>query len=577
MGKKVVSVLLSLFMIASALTGCGKSIRNTTGSSVSEGEDKYPEFITVDVFDAQSNYQGIQGGWFGQIVKDKFNMELNIVAPNVAGGGETLYQTRSAAGNLGDLIISQMTGGKLQDLVSAGLVIDMSNYMDGQVHLNSYMDAIQMTNESLVDTDGIWGIPSEVTGQDATDMLNTTALNSGIYLRWDLYKELGYPEMETYEDLLYVMADMQAIAGVSDSGKPVYAFSLFKDWDSHMIKAAQDIPSDYGWSTESFVLQKADDSEEPIDFLAEDSPYIRNLKFYFLANQMGLLDPESTTQNYDTLQSKYEDGAVLYSPWPWQGPAAYNTTEHTDAGKGFQTASIDDLQIREWGCYVAGNPEAGIMVGSQAQDPQRMVDFINWLYSPEGIQLQWFMMTDEMYEMSDEGPMLTELGKSALIDGDAMMPEVYGGGSYKDGKPKLNFKVVALSEINPETGYRYAYQTWDSYVEEVSSSVDKDWQDHMGASTAAEYWQNTGKICIAPGIAYSSPPDSSDIATMRTQIAEITKEYSWKAIYAADEAEFNEIIDEMRKTAVGLGYNEVVAVDMQNAADLKAAREKAGQ
>lgn len=573
MRKKIASILLCFTMITLSLAGCANDTGKSRGTELSEGEQKYPEFITVDVFDAQSNYQGIQGGWFGQIVKEKFNMELNIVAPNVTGGGETLYQTRSAAGNLGDIIISQMTGGKLQDLVSAGLVIDMSAYMNGQADLNNYIDAIRTTNEELVDTDGVWGIPSELTKQGATDMLNTTALNSGIYLRWDLYKELGYPRMETYEDLLDVMADMQEIAGTSDSGKTVYAFSLFKDWDNHMIKAAQDIPSDYGWTTESFVLQKADDSEEPIDFLAEKSPYIRNLEFYFRANQMGLLDPESTTQDYDTLQKKYEDGAVLYSPWPWQGPAAYNTTEHTDAGKGFQTASIDDLQIREWGCYVAGNPEAGIMVGSHAQDPQRMVDFINWLYSPEGIQLQWFMVTDQMYEMGENGPLLTELGKATLIDGDAQMPEIYGGGSYKDGKPRLNYKPVSLSEVNPDTGYRYAYQTWDSYVEEVSSPVDRDWQEHMGAVNAAEYWESTGKICIAPGIVYSAPPDSGDIATMRAQISEITKEYSWKAIYAESEEAFWQTVNEMREIAVGLGYNEVVEVDMQNAMQLKEARQ----
>ena len=53
-----------------------------------------------------ANYQGIQSGWFAKIVKDKFNMELNIIAPNVAGGGDTLFQTRSAAGDLGDLILT---------------------------------------------------------------------------------------------------------------------------------------------------------------------------------------------------------------------------------------------------------------------------------------------------------------------------------------------------------------------------------------------------------------------------------------------------------------------------------------
>lgn len=576
MKGKIASRLLCFIIIVSILTGCGipagTNSQNTSG--LTEGEQKYPEFITVDVFSSLANTQGIQSGWFGQIVKDKFNMELNIIAPNVTGGGETLYQTRSAAGNLGDLIIAELQGGRLQDLVTAGLVMDMSDYMTGQKYLNTYMSAITTTNENLVEEEGVWSIPSEVTTQGPTDMLNTTTLNSGIYIRWDLYKELGYPEMETYEDLLDVMKDMQDIAGVSDSGKKVYAFSLFKDWDGAMIKAGQDIPSNYGWSTESFVLQKADDSEEPMGFLDEGSPYIRNLKFYFTANQMGLLDPESTTQNYDTLYSKYEDGAVLYSPWPWLGSTAYNTTEHTEEGKGFQTASIDDLEIREWGCYSYGNPAAGIMVGSKAQDPQRMVDFINWLYSPEGIQLQWFAMTDDMYEMGENGPVLTDLGKAAMIDGDAQMPEIYGGGSYKEGKPALNFKVVSISETNPETGYPYAYQTWSSYVDTVSSSVDRDWQEHMGALNAAEYWEKTGRICISPGTAYATAADSKDVATMRTQIEKVTKEYSWSAIYAHSEEEFWEIIDEMRITAIGLGYNEVVAVDMQSAQELKEAREE---
>ncbi len=55
----------------------------------------------------------------GRIVKDKFNMELNIIAPNVAGGGDTLFQTRSAAGDLGDLILTNADGGRLQNLVTA--------------------------------------------------------------------------------------------------------------------------------------------------------------------------------------------------------------------------------------------------------------------------------------------------------------------------------------------------------------------------------------------------------------------------------------------------------------------------
>ena len=138
--KKVVSAVLAGVMASAMVAGCGQSSGGSDSSTAAsssaaaatetateaaetadagEGAAKYPEFITVDVFDSQANYQGIQSGWFAKIVKDKFNMELNIIAPNVAGGGDTLFQTRSANGNLGDLILTNANKGRLQDLVTA--------------------------------------------------------------------------------------------------------------------------------------------------------------------------------------------------------------------------------------------------------------------------------------------------------------------------------------------------------------------------------------------------------------------------------------------------------------------------
>lgn len=81
------------------------------------------------MFDSQANFQGEQTGWFAKLIKDKFNIKLNIIAPNVAGGGDTLYQTRSANGNLGDLIITNLDSSRLKDMVTAGLVLDMSDYI----------------------------------------------------------------------------------------------------------------------------------------------------------------------------------------------------------------------------------------------------------------------------------------------------------------------------------------------------------------------------------------------------------------------------------------------------------------
>ena len=127
MKKRILSLLLCTAVTATTvLAGCNN--------------EKNDDLITVDVFDTLANYQGIQSGWFAKIVKDKFNMELNIIAPNVAGGGDTLFQTRSAAGNLGDLIISKTENGRFENMVKAGLLADMTDLLKDKAVLNNYKD-----------------------------------------------------------------------------------------------------------------------------------------------------------------------------------------------------------------------------------------------------------------------------------------------------------------------------------------------------------------------------------------------------------------------------------------------------
>lgn len=149
------------------------------------------------MFDSQANFQGEQTGWFAKLIKDKFNIKLNIIAPNVAGGGDTLYQTRSANGNLGDLIITNLDSSRLKDMVTAGLVLDMSDYIKDEKYLQDRMDAIN-TASKLSGTDGVWAVPSEISNQPATEPCEASEPTNAPSLRWDVYGEVGYPEMDTF-------------------------------------------------------------------------------------------------------------------------------------------------------------------------------------------------------------------------------------------------------------------------------------------------------------------------------------------------------------------------------------------
>ena len=128
--KRLASLALAAVMTASVvLAGCGQG--ETTQAPASSGTEpaaagtesgteagteaaasqgaapvvSHDTEMTIEIYDKAANYQGIQAGWFGKVLKDKFNIQLNIIAPQVSGDANSLYQTRSASGNLGDIVI----------------------------------------------------------------------------------------------------------------------------------------------------------------------------------------------------------------------------------------------------------------------------------------------------------------------------------------------------------------------------------------------------------------------------------------------------------------------------------------
>lgn len=579
MKKKLISALLCTAMVVSMLTGCGGSKKEEKGSGSSKG--KYDKFITVDVYDEFANYQGLQSGWFAKIVKDRFNMELNMIAPNVAGGGQTLYQTRSAAGDLGDLVLINTANGKLNDLVKSGLIMDCTKLMKGKDIVKNYSDAIHAT-DSIVEEKGMWAFPNSISSNPATEPSEGLEPTFGPYIRWDYYAKLGYPKMKDLNDFLDVLEKMQAEARKEEGKNDIYAISLFKDWDDNMMNNAKQIACMYGYDEIGFVLSKADGSDNQ-SIIDGDSMYAEALKFFNEANRRGLVDPDSTTQNYDTWSAKYTDGKTLYCPWPWAGQNLFNTAERKAEGKGFMFAPVDDMKIFSYGNCPEGDSRGVIAIGSKAKDPQRLADFIDWLYSPEGVELNgqssgaagikgltWDMNQDKKAE-------LTDFGRKALPMNEVNVPKEYGGGNWKDGVSALNFKPIILRDNDPNTGEPYDYTMWETTIKNNTTPLDKDWRAHMDAQTTMEYLQKNHKILVAPGSSYAIPEEDSNITTVRSQCKATIVDNSWKMIFAPTESDFKKLMKNMQDTAIGLGYKDVLKVDLKNAKDQTAAREKSAK
>lgn len=585
----IISCMLLLVMVVASMSACtketestsseGTTVKSTEKTSATQAEEKskYDKFISVDVFCTQANYQGVQSGWFADVVKERFNMELNIIAPNVAGGNDTLFQTRSAAGDLGDLVMIGAENGRLADTVNAGLLLDMTDLVATRENISQYTGALDML-KNLIGTDKVYAIPSAVSSQPATNPSEGLDLTFGPYVRWDEYQGVGSPKLGTLEDLLPALKAMQDKYPTSDSGKKVYGVSLFKDWDGNMMCLAKQPTCFYGYDELGFVLAKADGKDYQ-SIIESDSQYVRALKFYFEANQLGILDPESTTQNYDTLYTKYQDGAVLYSPWPWLGKAAYNTVDNKAAGKGFMLAPVEDMNIFSYGCTPTGAKYV-VGIGSKADDPERMADFIDWLYSPEGVMMSCAQVSGTCgpegltWEMKDGKPVLTEFGSEALINGDATMPAEWGGGSWKEGISQLNFMTILPSDINKASGFPYNYTLWESVIAKNVTPLDTSWGEAMGgAISTIDYLTQKDQFMVAPGTSFIQPAETAEISTLRSQCKAIIVENSWKMVFAKNADEFNSLLADMQKIVEGLGYDQVLEYDMKIAKEQNDARD----
>lgn len=166
MGRRLAGWIGGMAAVAALPAACGKGEKE---GDVPAKTGAYRDFLTVDIYDAQANFQGTQSGRFARMLKDCFNMELNLIFPNVAGGGETLYETRAANGNPGDLIFVRADRNYLRDLVRSGL----APYLSGEENLERYQDAIRSCS-GLSGQEGLWAVPSEIS-EKATDETSESA------------------------------------------------------------------------------------------------------------------------------------------------------------------------------------------------------------------------------------------------------------------------------------------------------------------------------------------------------------------------------------------------------------------
>lgn len=202
-------------------------------------------------------------------------------------------------------------------------------------------------------------------------------------LRWDLYKELGYPEIKNLDDMVDVLAQMKELCPTDDNGKTTYGVSLFADWDGDMVMFVKSTASAYFGYDEFGIGLYDSDKQEYHPCLEENGPYLTALKFYNTLYQKGLLDPDSQTQGYDGMVEDYQNGTAFMNVFNFLGSSLYNSEAHTSEGKMMAPCPPSEAEPIAYGQNIYGGNRPWT-IGANTEYPELCMAIINWLATPEG-------------------------------------------------------------------------------------------------------------------------------------------------------------------------------------------------
>lgn len=513
--------------------------------------------LVIDIYDAAANYNGTQSGWFAKVVKDRFNIELNIIAPQVVGN--EVFATRAQEGNLGDIVVVDRKD--MADLVASGLVRDIGDKLPDCENIMAFKDQIDAYNIGLTGEEGVYyGIPSEMMDTSPTTLTDDVIYSSPM-MRWDLYTEVGRPKLENLDDLLDCLAAIHEIHPTNDDGDPAYPFTLWADWDGNdnMIGIANvvQLTTWYGEKLKQSAILKPDNTFTTV--YDRDAAYYKITKFLNKAYQMGLVDPDSGVQPWDDVASKLSSGRADLMWYSWQ-VGFWNSVERLNAGTGFIFIPVGDmLYYADADRYYGSDRMFG--VGSQVEGEKydRIMEFLDWYASPEGATFQHDGIEGLNYTVGEDGKFVP-YKDNALMD-NLPVPEEYGGGGYSDGNNAINQWIVSSNCMNPVTGERYAQKFWQSYKDMTMTEMKKEWQETFDAEDSVDYMIKNNQLLASPSVDFAAAQDDNDIAALRVDINNKLCEYTWNLIFCETDDEFEAMWDEMTEQLDGFGYQDLYAYD----------------
>lgn len=535
---KFITYICTLTLIAAAVAGCGKGASNNQQAAAQK--TKTPDISKkIDlVVGGIDRGNSSENKWWPTTVVERIEKKLNVNLTMVNYDQQKLGLDL-ASGELADVMLVYPINA--DSVIKGRHAVALNKYFDTigkDFTLDRYKFRNSLMSKYKSDGDGnVYFTTPSVTVPGDGDTNNST----GYAVRWDLYKKIGAPEINTPDDYIDAMKKMQQLYPKTPEGLPTYALGMYNDVGLHAWTFHGIMDSDYfNLDSDLLFLYNKDDNLVYSNIVSdkEDTPFWKDMHFYNKMWKEGLLDPDCFITKGDDLTSKYSKGQYLGGMNNWYY-GVYNLNVRKDPNS---TAEMELLPCHDTGQsgYFPAGWQKLMFVSSHSKHLERAIMFLDYINSEEFARIQFSGVEGLNWKKGADGkPALTQ--ETIDMKNDPAKTDAWSKLSLGSWE---NWGGMGSNSILSD-GYPASLWITPEMLSMGLSATEKDMCKTWGVSYPLEYEKNLVKA--GKRIDNSTfdnrfqsvvPPPPQDITRINGNVKEIVINALSSLVQAKDDASF---------------------------------------
>ena len=348
-------------------------------------------------------------------LEDQLGMEIEYVQLS-----ERDYAEGLSNGNLPDIVA---TDNNLSVILANGVALNLDPYLEEYVpnFLHGYAEtAYSVFKELLGDNNGFYFFPARI-GYNNVGFSVSSSFR-GYVVRWDYYKELGYPPVHNEEDYLNVLIQMHEKHPYTEEGYPTYLYGTDQP-DGYETAFWSKLSLDY-WA--AYKYQNNMFTNEIYDGYVDldHSMWWASMKWfnklYHAGKENDSFDIEMFTQTEEQFHNKRDRGQYLGLPAIAEQFYRNSIKEDPDTLKGYAMIPTDGTNLYTNVYQLLGNGSAYMwFISANSPNKEAALKLFNYMSDPDFIRQISLGLRGETWDYDEEGvPRMTEYGQEQL---DAFM------------------------------------------------------------------------------------------------------------------------------------------------------------